>query len=199
MSETRHQSPLVERIPPSGPVAPAAEAGVILRELPRYGYVNLRGDGDDEAFVDAIAGETGCCLPREPNTVVTGDRGEAIWLGPDEWYLRTAVGEAHGLVERLELALEGQGVALNDVSSGQATFALEGPHARDVLEKGCTLDLHPRVFTPGQCAQTLLAKAGVVLVPTGYGYEIIVRRSFADYLFVWLTDAADEFDLTITE
>lgn len=198
MSELRRESPLVERMPPAGAVPSPAQAGVALRELPRYGYLNLRGDVDDPAFVDAVAGETDCRLPREPNTVVTSDRAEAFWLGPDEWYLRTAPDEASELAERLESALAGQHAAINDGSSGVATFALEGAKARDVLEKGCTLDLHPRVFAQGQCAQTLLAKAAVILRPTAQGFEVIVRRSFADYLFVWLTDAADEFTRAIT-
>lgn len=198
MSEPRQESPLVERIPPSGPMAPMAEAGVILGERPRYGYINLRGDVDDAGFVDAVAGETGCRLPREPNTVGTSERADAFWLGPNEWYLRTAPGEASRLIDRLKSVLSGQHAAVNEGGSGLATFALEGPNARDVLEKGCTLDLHPRVFAEGQCAQTLLAQATVVLIATGRGYEIIVRRSFADYMFVWLTDAADEYILAIS-
>ncbi|MEX1082336.1 MAG: sarcosine oxidase subunit gamma family protein [Halofilum sp. (in: g-proteobacteria)] len=194
------QSPLVERMPPPGPSTAESEAGdVVLRERPRYGYINLRGAGGDSTFLDAVAGEIGCDLPTEPNTVVSGERFVAIWLGPDEWYLRTAPDEAADLAERLESALAGQHAAINPLGDGLATFALEGPNAREVLEKGCTLDLHPRVFAAGQCAQTLLTKAAVVLMPTARGYEVIVRRSFADYLFVWLTDAADEFILTITE
>ena len=32
--------------------------------------------------------------------------------------------------------------------------------------KGCSLDLHPRSFRPGQCAQTLLARGGIILPDT---------------------------------
>ena len=53
--------------------------------------------------------------------------------------------------------------ALTDVSDGLVTFTLAGPSARDVLAKGCPLDLHPRAFTPGSCARSLLAKADVLL------------------------------------
>ena len=47
-----------------------------------------------------------------------------------------------------------------------------------VLAKGCRLDLHPRAFTPGMCAQTVIAQIGVLLhqcdeVPT---YDLYVLR-----------------------
>ena len=70
------------------------------------------------------------------------------------------------------------------------------PHARDVLAKGCSLDLHPTVFGPGTAAQTMLGLAGVVLIAlddAGTDYRILVRASFARYLADWLIDAAEEF------
>ena len=73
---------------------------------------------------------------------------------------------------------------------------LRGEHARDVLAKGCSLDLHPTVFGPGAAAQTMLGLAAVVLIPlndTGTDYRILVRSSFARYLADWLIDAAEEF------
>lgn len=194
----RQESPLVERMPYEAPASAPADAGVTLREPPRYGYINLRGNPDDAAFLDAIEVEFGCRPPLEPNTVIVSDAVSAMWLGPDEWYLRTAHGTEHDTATTLERALTGRHAAINKVGSGLATLELGGAHARDVLEKGCTLDLHPRMFAPGQCAQTLLAKANVLLHPYGAQpvYEIVVRRSFADYLFAWLADAADEFGMS---
>jgi sarcosine oxidase subunit gamma len=52
------------------------------------------------------------------------------------------------------------------------------------------LDLHPRVFTIGQCAQTHVAKVPVLLRPIAGGIELVVRRSFADSLWQWLETAA---------
>lgn len=194
----REESPLIERMPSDVPASSPVDAGVTLREPPRYGYLNLRGSPDDAAFLDAVAVALGCRPPLEPNTVSAGDAVSAIWLGPDEWYLRTAHGAESGTAATLDQALAGQHAAVNPVGSGLATLELGGAHARDVLEKGCTLDLHPRAFAEGQCAQTLLAKANVLLCPRGAqpAYEIVVRRSLADYLFAWLTDAADEFGMS---
>jgi sarcosine oxidase subunit gamma len=68
-----------------------------------------------------------------------------------------------------------------------------GPRARDLLAHGCALDLHPRVFGPGRCAQTMLARAQVVLLPRPDDFLVLVRSSFAAYLSEWLLDAATEY------
>ena len=47
------------------------------------------------------------------------------------------------------------------------------------------------MFKPGQCAQSHFFKASIVLVPTGDDtFEIVVRRSFADYFCRIMLDAA---------
>ena len=83
-----------------------------------------------------------------------------------------------------------------NVSANRTTIRLVGPQARDVLAHGCALDLHPRVFGAGQCAQTLLARAGVLLVADDDGaFRILVRSSFARYLADWLLDASLEYSV----
>ena len=71
--------------------------------------------------------------------------------------------------------------------------------ARDLLAKGCTLDLHPRAFKVGACAQTGLARAGAILhlVDEAPTFEITILRSFADYMWVWLADAAEEYGVAL--
>jgi sarcosine oxidase subunit gamma len=61
---------------------------------------------------------------------------------------------------------------------------------RDLLAAGCSLDLHPRAFAPDRCAQTLLARAQVILEQRGEdAFRLHVRGSFAVYLASWLIDA----------
>lgn len=201
MSETvREESPLVERVTPERKAASPADPGVVLRERPFLGYINLRGDAADSGFLEAVKGVVGVGLPLEPNTAIEDGQCTAIWLGPDEWYVVTPAGAERDLAARLDEALAGRHFAVNDVTGNYTTIDLEGPNARDVLEKGCTLDLHPRAFGKGQCAQTLLAHAGVLIRPGGEGsFELIVRRSFADYVFVWLEDAAAEHGMAVVD
>ena len=96
------------------------------------------------------------------------------------------------LAADLESALAGQHVSVVNVSGNRALFRLSGDGARATLEKGCSLDLHPRAFFPGRAAQTLVARAQVLLVQrdTAPTYHIMPRRSFAAYIRSWLEDAA---------
>jgi len=176
--------------------ATPAEAGVKLGELALLGYINLRGQGED--FAAAVQTSAGLDLPRTPNTL-SQEGGQIIcWLGPDEWLLITPSGEQSEQSDALRAALEAQHAAVTDISGGLTTITVSGKHARAVLAKGCPLDLHPRVFSSGRCAQTLLAKAPVLLIPQAdKSLYVVVRRSFADYLWHWLVDAAEEYDLAV--
>ncbi len=197
MSETAYrESPLVQcRVIDRGM---NENPGVVLSERPFLGHLNLRGNPADESFLEAVKKVLGLALPQEPNTVEQGEELTVFWLGPNEWLIVTPPDHQETLLRSLREALSEIFTAVTDVSGGQTVITLSGPHARDVLAKGCTLDLHPRVFAPGRCAQTLISKSGALLRQRDdASFEIIVRRSFADYLWHWLEDAAGEYGLKI--
>jgi sarcosine oxidase subunit gamma len=104
-------------------------------------------------------------------------------------------GAAAEITDRAVTALDGGPGSVVDVSADRTTVALAGPAAREVLEKGMTIDLHPRSFGSGCVAVTTLARARVVLWQVGDepGYRVLVRASFANYLADWLIDSAAEF------
>jgi sarcosine oxidase subunit gamma len=135
-------------------------------------------------------------LPAAPSSWVQTDSGRAIWLGPDEWLLTSATERPEQLAGRIREATLPFGGVVVDVSAQRITLRLTGSRARDVLAKGCSIDLHPRSFGCGSSAQTTLGQAGVVLLAladSGDDYAILVRSSFAGYLADWLADAAVEF------
>lgn len=158
------------------------------------GHVNLRGDAADAAFTSAVQDALGQSLPAEPNTTSAGAH-RVYWLGPDEWLIASEHSQVAELIGRLERATRSLHASVTDVSGGQTVIRLSGPCARDVLAKGCTLDLHPDVFKTDDCAQSGLAKAAVLIacIDPAPVFDIVVRRSFADYLCRWLSRAADEF------
>jgi sarcosine oxidase subunit gamma len=157
------------------------------------GFINLRGDAGSDAFCERVREILGQPLPLEANTFSAGEH-RVYWLGPDEWLLRCDRHAVSNLVAALETALSGMHVAVNDVSGGNTTVHLSGPRARRTLAKGCTLDLHPREFVPGQCAQSGLAKAPVLIgmIDDAPTFEVVVRRSFGDYLVHWLRHAGED-------
>ena len=200
MSDTaRMESPLAQFLGRVRTTDRPAGAGVRLREKPFLGHLNLRGDPADRDLLRSAAAVLGFELPLEPNTVAEAEYVTALWLGPDEWLLLTPPGRETALADTLIAALADEFASVVDLSGGQTVVNLSGDHARDVLAKGCTLDVHPRAFGPGRCAQTLVAKAGVTIrqLDESPSFDLIVRRSFADYLAQWLEDAAQEYGLAV--
>lgn len=178
--------------------APAA-AGITLSERPFRAMIDLRGDPTDAAFLAAARATAGVELPLEPNTTRRSGSLTALWLGPDEWLITAPAGEERALAPTLRAGLAGHHAAVIDLTESRTVIAVSGVPARDLLAKGCTLDLHPRAFPVGACAQTGLARAGVLLhlVDEGPTFEITIPRSFADYLWAWLADAAREYGVAL--
>jgi sarcosine oxidase subunit gamma len=184
---------VIRRSPLDGiPLVDGLRAPAFLAQL------DLRLAPDDAAPRQAVESVIGP-LPIEPNTVHGGADAAVLWLGPDEWLV---VGPPEG-----ETTLEAQlrdaigdtpGAAIVDASANRTTLELRGPRAWELLEFGCPIDLHPRVFGPGRCAQTLLARANVLIwfvadEPEPV-YRLLVRPSFAAYVAAWLADASEGFD-----
>ena len=88
---------------------------------------------------------------------------------------------------------------VRDHNEGRAVLRLSGRSARDVLAKGCRLDLHPRAFRPGMCAQTAIAQIGVLLhqVDERPTYDLYVAATYALDFFEWLSASAGEFGYRI--
>ena len=172
--------------------APSAHANVAFAARVALTLIDLRGDPQDSAFIASARAALGAGLPLTPNTTAAGENCEVLWLGPDEWLL---VGAAPTPVdERLPI----EHGFLTDVSHGRAGWRISGPRALDLLDKGCSLDLHPRIFPVGSCAQTALAHVAVLLHRRDIAtFELYCARSYAQHLWHWLTEAAAEFGYVV--
>jgi sarcosine oxidase subunit gamma len=189
----RH-SPLEGVLPWSLP-----DGAVALSELRFAEQIGLRLKPPVSAYLAGVP------VPLTPNQVANMGMLRTLWLGPDEWLVTAPRGLAPDLTGRLRRAVAGRHAAVVDLSAGRAVIEIGGPRARTLLQKGCGLDLHPRVFGPGQCAQTMFAKLPVILDQLGSErpgaerlgavpvYRLFVHRSAARWLTGWLIDAADEF------
>lgn len=168
---------------------------VRLEERRELAKVSLRGDPADKKFLSAVKKVTGSDLPLEAGSVVDRDGYIAHWVGPDEWLIHAAAGSQDTLVSNLRNALDGIHSSVVDVSDYYVVIRISGPNARDVLAKGCVLDLHPRAFPVGKVAGTLFANATVVLrhVDDGPTYDVQVRWSYADYLWNYFVEGAREY------
>ena len=168
MADPARRSPLEARAADLARLSELTGGAVAAVEVPFLTQVDVRTS-------DPVAAG----LPSAPNTWAALKQGEALWLGPDEWLL---IGESRAT--HAEPAV--------DVSANRAVVDLTGPGVREFLSKGCSLDVHPDHWADGVCAQTMLAKAPVILQQRGGITRVFVRPSFADYLVEWFLAAARE-------
>ncbi|MET3950740.1 sarcosine oxidase subunit gamma family protein [Arthrobacter sp. UYEF36] len=186
---------------PASPLKAAFEAGSVtgtveLREVPFLTMAGLRVEPGSDAG-ERLGTLTGG-LPSASGEV-RGSGGTAVlWLGPAE-FLLVAPAESHeslgGELPRALVEALGDGAGqVVDLSANRTTFELSGPRARAVLEKGCSLDLHPRVFKTGTALSTEIGGIPAVLWKTAEEeYRIFPRASFAEFLGRWLLDAMREY------
>jgi sarcosine oxidase subunit gamma len=143
-----------------------------------------------------VPARLGVDLPGVPNTWAPAGTGRAVWLSPGEWLLTSTTEAPEELKARVRAAIVPLGGAAADVSAQRIGLRLTGPRVRDVLAKGCSIDLHPLAFRRGSSAQTMLGMAGIIVLAlsdAGDDYVVLVRSSFAGYLADWLLDAALEY------
>ena len=180
-------------------------AGLRLSERAHLGMINVRGVAADPAFAPAFKKATGVELPTAANTTAgKADGVHAIWLGPDEWLVITPPGREHALADKLRAATKALHAAVTVTGEARTVIRVAGANARDAIAKGCPLDLHPRVFGPGQCGQTILGRADMLIHQPALdrksgapSYDVFVLRSFAEYAWTWLEDAGREYGVQV--
>ncbi|MEJ8278610.1 sarcosine oxidase subunit gamma [Pseudonocardia spirodelae] len=193
--------PLDRHAPALAGLARATGGGLSVEILPTAQSVTLRLDpaGPARAGVEAALG---AALPTRPNTWGAAGDGEVVWLGPDEWLVTSRSPNAAVSEAALRELVAGEaGGAAVDTSAQRVVLRIGGRLARELLSLGCSLDLHPRSFPAGRSAQTLLGRAGVILLARddradadgGAVFDLHVRSSFAGHLADRLLDAACEF------
>ncbi len=174
-----------------------ADAGIRLREKKLRGHLTLRGDAHDPAFASGVKEALGLELPVALTLVASGETS-LQWMGPDEWLLVVPQGQEFAVEQRLRDALAGLHIQVVNVSGGQTLLELSGPKVRELLMKSTIYDVHPSNFPVGKAVGTTFAKSQLVIRHTAENvWELVVRRSFADYIWLWLQDASAEYGLAI--
>ncbi len=201
MPEALLRRSALAHLEPTETTARAPAHGIALREKPLPALLNLRLDPRETGATERVQTALGLALPEMGRSSSEGGH-VAYRLGPDEFWI-AAEGTSAEVESRLRSALEGLHAAVTEIGEGWAQIEVSGRQARALMAKGCPLDFHPRVFLAGEVKQSLIAKADCVyrLVADedsgGPVFELTVRRSFADYVWRWLHDAAGEYGVSV--
>ena len=117
----------------------------------------------------------------------------ALPLSPGQWMLVSK--NAKGMVfADLEKSVAKNGYA-SQQSESRVCIRVSGPMARELMSRGCRLDLHPQNTGKDFCAQTQMAQIGVIIhqVSDAPEYDLYVYSGFAHSFWHWLEETAAQF------
>ncbi|PYE86279.1 sarcosine oxidase subunit gamma [Phyllobacterium leguminum] len=135
----------------------------------------------------ALSRALGLELPVKPKSSVTTGTRTALWLGPDEWLL-IDTGDKDLAADLAKVKALHSAV---DVSQRNTAILVSGLGAEATINAGCPQDLALAAFPIGAVSRTVLGKIEIVLWRTGeYSFRIECWRSFSDYAFTFLSEAA---------
>ena len=176
----------------------AERTGILDQRL-----AELRDRADDRFAIDVVEdlvqigvrtdpeGALAAGLPVESNTFVRRGERITLWLGPDEWLVVAPGDGADHLVAEVDASLAPAHRSVLDLSANRVVLQLSGAAVEEVLATDCPIDLHPRVWIPGRCAQTLVMGVPAILARHDDRTHVFVRPSFAEHLVDRLLDAAE--------
>ena len=160
--------------------------GVTLAVLPPAQRISLRAP---DASVAALSKALGVNLPRKPKTSAAKAGRTALWLGPDEWLVIDEVGK-DPLADCAEVTVLHSAVG---ISHRNVAISVIGPAAAATINSGCPQDLSLDAFPVGAASRTILGKAEIVLLRTATdAFRVECWRSFSDYVFTFLSEAASD-------
>ena len=165
----------------------AAGRGVSVGPAPAAYRMSLRCSS---SAIPAISDALGVKLPRRPKQSAVEDSRMALWLGPDEWLI---IDEASDMMAALA-GIEAPHSAV-DVSHRNTAIMVTGVNAAELIAHGCPRNVSPEAFPVGACSRTVFGKAEIVLYrPAAETFRVEVWRSFSDYVFAYLADAARDIE-----
>ncbi len=171
---------------------------VQLTELELLGHIVLRGKLSNPGFTQGVERALGLALP-DTLKMVEKEQVSIRWISPDEWLVVVPGERSYEIEQALVNEVQGHCAVVN-VSGGQTILRLSGSDVQKLLQKSVPLDVHPRSFPIGKVVTTVFAKTQAVLSRSSeQQWELVIRRSFADYVWLWLQDSCAEFKLVIKQ
>jgi sarcosine oxidase, subunit gamma len=180
------------------PHEPPVEPPLVAGWIDDAAVFELRGDPEDAGVVAAVRDATGLALPTTPGTSRAGGGRRLVWVGPDHWYAVMPAADSAEPIARLHADLATRRHALVDLSSALLLLRLDGAASRAALAQGCPLDLDPLAFPAHAAAGSVYFKASVSLwrADDRNAFDLLVRRSFANYVWEMIERSCHERGLT---
>ena len=154
--------------------------------------LNIRGKANNKDFTSAIGKILGIILPLEVGNIISKENISIITTGPNEWLIIS--NNKDNFEDHLEKTLfenisKNNLGAVTNITDQFTIFSLTGSNSLEVLSKSSPFDFEslPNNFS----AQTILNNIDITVVKKdNENVDLLVRRSFSNHLWSWLSDSA---------
>ena len=137
----------------------------------------------------------GVSLPQRVGSTGRSPDHHIFRVGPEQFWI---VGPQDAWIASLQDGVPPEIGSTVSLSHGRTRLFIDGVSSRAVLSRGIALDLQPEVFCPDAYALTDLQRTPVLLHRANqHRYELYVLRTYAVWIFEWLTDAALPFGFEV--
>lgn len=159
-----------------------------IKEIPR-GHLTLRSSHTNTRFLAAVEAVTGLSLPLKSMSSVENDDYTINWISIDEWLLLVPEFKEHSVETSIREQAAGHYAVVN-VTGGQTLLEISGDKAEEILNKSTVYNISLKNFPMSKVVSTTFAKSQACIRRISDDhFQLIVRRSFSDYLWKWLVDA----------
>lgn len=165
--------------------------GVWAHEMGLLGYISLRGNAQNKDFLAAVKKVIGTSLPTQACGLSSTSAITILSLSPDEWMLICPRAQRATIQHALEAALVLTHSQVLDNSGAYTSVLLQGKNSEDALQHCTVYNLH--ALTPNKVVGTTFGKANIIMYRLDDGFCLILRRSFADYIWRYLARAAQPY------
>ena len=160
--------------------------------------LNLRGDINNKEFSSNVGKLLGIILPLEVGSVVKKEEITVISTSPNEWLIiSNNIVKSKSNNNTLENVLfekisQKNFGAVTNITDQFTIFSLTGSNISEILSKSSPFDFDK--LSNNHSAQTLFNNVDITIIKKdNANIDLLVRRSFSEYLWAWLNDSARFF------
>ena len=130
-------------------------------------------------------------FPKENSKVTTNNKTRILWNAPKTWLI---ISDKENIIDIIKGKCREENFAITDISHSRAVIQIKGAQAREVLKKGCPLNISE--FEINNCAGSVFHGITIVVDCINDNpdtFNLLTLRSFGESFYHHITDAALEF------
>ena len=130
-------------------------------------------------------------LPLESLKVTANKETRVLWNAPRTWLI---ISSKKNIINNIKDKCDHENFAVTDISHSRAVIQIKGLQAKEVLKKGCPININE--IQVNNCAGTVFNGITVVVDFVNSNpdtFNLLALRSFGETFYHHITDAALEF------